>query len=124
MRKFRDTRGKSWFDIVSEMDWQVDITESYPGTIRAFHHHLHKTEWMFVVLGEFKFVLTNPDAVVFLSQGDFLKIDPERWHGYQALSSEVTGIMMEVSTSKHDLANPDDQRKPWDAFDDWEKEKK
>ena len=123
MRVFRDTRGKSWFDIVPEMDWQVDITTNYPGTVRGFHHHFHKIEWMFVVLGEFKFVLTNPDEIVFLSQGDCLKIDPERWHGYQALGEQF-GIMMEISTAKHDLENPDDQRMPWNAFNNWEKEKK
>lgn len=123
MRIFKDTRGKSWFDIVPEMDWQVDVTVSYPGTVRAFHHHYGKTEWMFVVVGEFKFVLTDPDETVFLSQGEVVRIDPERWHGYQALGDQP-GIMMEISTAKHDLANPDDQRKPWDTFDDWEKERK
>lgn len=123
MRTFKDTRGKSWFDIVPEMAMQVDVTVSYPDTIRAFHYHEHKVEWMFVVLGEFKFRLTAPDQVTYLSQGDVIKIMPGRWHGYQVLGDAV-GIMMEVATSKHDLANPDDQRKPWDAFDNWEKEKK
>ena len=121
MRTFKDTRGKSWFDIVPEMGWQVDITLSYPGTIRAFHHHYHKTEWMFVILGEFKFVLTNPDEIVYLSQGECIRIDPERWHGYQALQF---GIILEIATAKHDVDNPDDQRKPWNIFDDWEKERK
>lgn len=123
MRTFKDTRGKSWFDIVPEMDWQVDITLSYPGTIRGFHHHSHKTEWMFAILGEFKFVLTNPDEIVFLSQGEVVKIDTDRWHGYQVLGERL-GIMMEISDAKHDLSNPDDQRKPWNAFDSWEKERK
>jgi len=123
MRTFRDTRGKSWFDIVSQADWQIDVTVSYPGTIRAFHHHYHKIEWMFVILGEFKFVLTDPDEIVFLSQGDVIRIDPGRWHGYQALGGQ-SGIMLEVATAKHSLTDPDDQRKPWNTFDSWEKARK
>lgn len=123
MRWFKDTRGKSFFDIVPEMDWQIDVTISYPGTVRAFHHHYHKIEWMFVVVGEFKFVLTNPDEIIYLSQGECIKINPGRWHGYQALA-EQPGIVIEIATAKHDLANPDDQRKPWNEFDDWEKERK
>lgn len=123
MRIFRDTRGRSWFDVVPEIPPQVDVTVSYPNTIRAFHCHEHKTEWMFVILGEFKFVLTNPDETVYLSQGDVVTIIPGRWHGYQVLGDRA-GIMMEVATHKHNLANPDDQRKPWDEFDNWEKERK
>ena len=119
MRTFKDTRGKSWFDIVPEMDGQIDITISYPGTIRAFHCHEIKTEWMFVVAGEFKFVLTDPAETLYLSQGDSVKIVPGRWHGYQALSNKL-GIIMEVATHKHDLESPDDKRKPYQAFDTWE----
>ena len=67
MRKFKDTRGKSWYDIVKPMKGQIDVTINYPETIRAFHYHATKTEWMFVVEGEFKFVLTNPDEITYLS---------------------------------------------------------
>ena len=123
MRNFKDTRGRSWFNIVSEMDWQVDITVSYPGTIRAFHYHDHKTEWMFVVKGHFKFVLTNPIEMVYLSEGELVKIDPERWHGYQNIGTDE-GIIMEIANRKHDLNSPDDKRKPYDTFDKWEKERK
>ena len=105
------------------MKGQIDVTTNYPGTIRAFHYHDIKTEWMFCVVGEFKFVLTDPEEVIFMSQGDVVKVDPKRWHGYQALGEE-RAIMLEYSTHKHDLKNPDDKRKPYDAFDKWEKEKK
>lgn len=124
MRTFKDTRGKSWFDIVPEMEgWQVDFAMNYPGAIRAFHHHEYKTEWFFVVIGEFKLVLTDPDETLYISQGDVVRIDPGRWHGYQGLGLQPA-IMMEVSNAKHDLDNPDDQKMPWNAFDDWEMERK
>jgi dTDP-4-dehydrorhamnose 3,5-epimerase-like enzyme len=123
MRSFRDTRGKSWYDIVPEMDGQIDITVNYPDTIRAFHWHDQKTEWMFVVTGEVKFVLTDPYEEVFCSQGDVVKIDPKRWHGYQALGN-APAIVMEYGNKKHDLKNPDDKREEWNKFHAWTKERK
>lgn len=123
MRTVKDTRGRSWFDLVPEMEYQVDSTVSYPNTIRAFHYHDFKTEWMFVVQGHYKFVLTNPLEVVYLSQGEVIKIIPGRWHGYQNIGTEE-GIVIEIADKKHNLKNPDDKRKPYDEFDKWEKEKK
>src|SRR3990167_6109889 len=123
MRTFKDTRGRSWFDIVKEMEGQVDITVSYPGTILAFHYHEAKTEWMFVVQGHYKFVLTDPLETVYLSQGEVIKIDPRRWHGYQNIGTDE-GIVMEIADRKHNVDSPDDFRKPYNEFDKWEKEKK
>lgn len=123
MRNFKDTRGKSWYDIVETMDGQIDITHNYPGTIRAFHWHEKKTEWMFVIKGEVKFVLTDPKEIIYASEGEMVKIEPTRWHGYQALG-EKEAIVLEYADKKHDLQNPDDERKPFNEFDLWEKEYK
>lgn len=123
MRTFKDTRGKSWYDIIPDMNGQLDVTINYPGTIRAFHWHAEKIEWMFVASGEVKFVLTDPHEEIFASQGDMVKIEPGRWHGYQALG-EKEAIVIEVADKKHDLVAPDDERKPYNEFNTWEKEKK
>ncbi len=121
MRTFKDTRGRSYYDIVPEIDGQVDITHNYSGTIRGFHYHDKKREWMFAVTGNFKFVLTNPKEVVYVSGGEVIEIAPKRWHAYQALTS---GIMMEYADIKFNVEKPDDLKKPYDTFDKWEIEKK
>jgi dTDP-4-dehydrorhamnose 3,5-epimerase len=124
MRNFKDTRGKSWYDLVPEMDGQIDITVNYPGTIRAFHWHDKKIEWMFIVEGEVKFVLTDPMETIYATQGDCVKIEPHRWHGYQALGDKQV-IVLEYADKKHDVENPDDERKPYNSFgEEWKKEKK
>jgi len=123
MRKFKDTRGRSWFDIVTKSPYQVDITVSYPGTVRAFHYHDYKTEWMFAVRGHYKFVLTDPMEIVYLSEDEVVEITPGRWHGYQNIGTDE-GIIMEIADKRHNLDNPDDKRKPYNEFDNWEKEKK
>lgn len=131
MRSFKDTRGKSWYDIVPEMEGQIDITVNYPGTIRAFHWHNKKTEWMFVITGEVRFILTDPQKngepvntqEIFASQGECVRIEPHKWHGYQALGDKEA-IVLEYADHKHDLKKPDDERKPWDTFSQWKKERK
>jgi dTDP-4-dehydrorhamnose 3,5-epimerase len=123
MRIFKDTRGRSWFDIVEKSPYQTDITVSYPGTIRGFHYHDYKTEWMFVAQGHYKFVLTNPKEILYLSQGEVVEIIPGRWHGYQNIGTDE-GIIMEIADKRHNLDKPDDKRKPYNEFDNWEKEKK
>src|SRR3990167_4801700 len=57
MRTFKDTRGKCWYDIVPELSGQIDIAVNYPGTIRAFHYHRQRTEWLFAISGDFKVIL-------------------------------------------------------------------
>ena len=123
MRTFKDTRGRNWFDIISAIEGQIDITVSYPGTIRAFHYHTYKTEWMFIIKGHYKFVLTNPNETVYLSEGECIEITSTRWHGYQSIGNDE-GFVMEYANKKHDLENPDDDKDVWNAYDNWEKEKK
>ena len=126
MRTFKDTRGKSWFNVFDNMNGQVDITVSYPGTIRGFHHHKIQTEWWFVIQGEYKFVFKKkgePKEIKYLSPGEVAKIEPNTWHGYQVLGNQ-TGIIIEFASEKFNVKKPDDQRKPYNAFDDWKKEKK
>lgn len=123
MRTFKDTRGRSWFDLVSEIPWQVDMTVSYPGTIRAFHLHKEKIEWLFVARGQFQFILTDPQEEVFLSEGEMIAVTPGRWHGYKNIG-ETEGIVIEIADQKHSLEVPDDYREQWNKFADWEKVKK
>ena len=61
MRIFKDTRGKSWFNVFEDIKGQIDVTISYPGTVRAFHYHDLQVEYWFVVKGEYKFVLKKPN---------------------------------------------------------------
>ena len=123
MRTNKDTRGKCWYDIFPLEKGQVDAQFNYPGTIRAFHMHKNKEETWFIAEGEFKIVLSNPTEILYLSQGESVFISTNRWHGYQVLG-EIPGIMIEYTTVKHIEDPEDDYKKPYNEFDNWEKEKK
>lgn len=122
VRVFKDGRGKDWFNIIPKMSGQLDVKIDYPGTIRAFHYHEKKTEWFFVVRGNYKFYLTNPKEIVYLSQGELIKIAPKRWHGYQALGIEET-IILEYYQGKYDPQEIDDKRAPYNKFYKWKPER-
>ncbi len=121
MRINKDTRGKSFYDIIPEIKGQIDITLNYPGTIRAFHKHLIHTEYIFVIEGELKVRLTHPDEILYLSSGEMVKIIPSRWHGYQVLGDQPCYTLYYESEK---WTPEDDLRKPYNAFDNWEREKK
>jgi dTDP-4-dehydrorhamnose 3,5-epimerase-like enzyme len=123
MRVNKDTRGKSYFDIFAAQKGQTDLSYNHPGTIRAFHQHQYKEEYWLCVKGEFKVVLSDPIETIYLSPGELCEIKRGRWHGFQVLGS-TEGIMVEHTTAKHDMDNLDDYRKPYDAFDNWEIERK
>lgn len=123
MRTFKDTRGRCWYDIMPLEKSQVDIQLNYPGTIRGFHYHERHDDWFFLVAGNIKLVLTHPDEIIYMTQGDLIEIKAGRWHGHQTLGGEPS-IIMEYATEKHNLKNPDDKREPYDTYDDWEIEKK
>src|SRR3990167_8637552 len=122
MRKNKDTRGRSYFDIFDQQG-QTDVSINYPGTIRAFHQHLEKEEIWFVIQGNFKVVMSDPLEVIYMSENDLLEIKRGRWHGLQVLVNEI-GIIMEYAIEKFNVGKPDDFRKPWNEFDKWEIEKK
>ena len=122
MRVNRDTRGRSYYNIVDQVG-QTDVSINYPGVIRAFHQHLQKEEIWFFIQGHFKVVLTDPLEVLYLGEGEQVLIERGRWHGFQVLGHEM-GIMIEYSKEKFNVETPDDFRKPYDEFDKWEIEKK
>ena len=123
MRINSDTRGKGFYDIFPKQDGQTDISFSYPGAIRAFHCHKIKTEWFFCAGGVIELVLTDPFEKIYMEKGDMVEITPGRWHGFRILGDEL-GVMLEYSSHKFDLKDPDDLRKPFNEFHNWEIEKK
>jgi len=123
LRNHKDTRGRSYYDLFESQQGQTDISYNYPGTIRAFHQHLKKDETWVCVRGDFKVVLSDPLDTIYLSEGERVLIERGRWHGFQVLGADLA-IMLEFTTEKHDEDNLDDYRKPYNAFDEWETEKK
>lgn len=111
----KDYRGKSWWNIFP-VRGQVSFTHNYKGTIRAFHRHKNQTDYWFCVYGEARVKLDGEDF--YISQGNYLKIEPGTWHGLEALTD--CGIVY-YTDKKYNHKNPDEERLNWDNWD-WRKE--
>ena len=142
MTNFKDDRGKSWFDVfpMLSINGQINFNISYPGTIKAFHRHKNQTDFFFCLEGEMRVATVketvDPQAdsgvdpyihheleIHYLSQGDLLEIESNVWHGFQVLGNEPVKMLYYV-TNKFDPSEPDEERADWDAFFNWEIEKK
>jgi len=116
--KFKDTRGKSNFDVFPWMEkGQVNFSILYPGTVKAFHRHQKQEDWILCVFGNIWVQLVSEDGneEVFLEQGDSYRIPVNTWHGFKAINGEAG--MVYLCTERFDPT--DEERTEWDAFSDW-----
>lgn len=107
---------------------QAYVTACYPGVVKAWHRHAVQTDHFYVVAGTMKVGLYDdrPDSptrghyqvVILGERGDNaqLLIPAGLWHGMMAL--ETFSVMLNIPDAVYNHDDPDEERAPWDAFDD------
>lgn len=122
----RDDRGWGDHDIFPKIGGmgQINVSETYPGVVRAFHRHLKQYDYWYCLKGNMEVCLFDETAVpnakvVYLGPNEGLMIEPKIWHGFRVLGNEPVILLYHV-TNKYDPKNPDEERAPWNAFCDWE----
>ena len=95
---------------------QVSAALSYPDTIKAFHYHLHQTDYWVPAIGMFQVALVDlrPDSPTFGQRNTMyagamrpwrIKIPPGIGHGYKVLGTE-TALLIYVTSRFYD---PEDE---------------
>lgn len=124
---FKDARGRGMYGLFSDIPkGQINVSYSYPGTIRAFHRHKNQWDNWYVVKGNMEVVLHDDfgNVIYYMSEGDpVLKIPPNVWHGFKVLGNEEAVLLYYV-TNNYDAENPDEERADWNEFYHWETPKK
>jgi dTDP-4-dehydrorhamnose 3,5-epimerase len=125
---FKDARGRNINDAFPSIsEGQINISYSYPGTIRAFHRHKNQWDNWRVIKGNLEIATyTEEDGLqlFYMGEGDgYLSIDPGRWHGFRVLDNKEA-ILLYYVTNKYDPDNPDEERAEWNAFYNWETPRK
>lgn len=128
---FKDDRGKGIYDIFKDIPkGQVNLSVTYPGTIRAFHRHNSQTDNWYLVSGDIEVGLQDADLnedikFEYLSGGEdrVLSIPPGVWHGFKVLGTQPA-ILLYYVTERYNPLSPDEERIEWNAFTDWETEYK
>lgn len=121
---FRDDRGWGDYGIFPVAKGQINISQTYPGVIRAFHRHKKQYDYWYLVQGNIEVVLSSgvgSFAKYYLGQNENLVIEPNIWHGFRVLGTEPAILLYFVS-EEYDRKNPDEERAPWNAFYNWETE--
>lgn len=125
---FKDARGRGKYDVFPTLpEGQINVSYSYPGTIRAFHRHNKQFDRWFLVKGNIE-VATYSEKdglkLTSLSGGDkVLVIAPGVWHGFKVLGNEEA-ILLYYVTNAYDPKSPDEERAEWNKFYDWVTPKK
>jgi len=107
---------------------QAYVTACYPGVVKAWHRHQHQTDHFYVVRGTMK-VGIHDDREDSPTRGEYqvvmlgergldaqLVIPAGLWHGMMAVDS--FSLMLNIPNQLYDHDDPDEERAPWDAFDD------
>lgn len=122
---FKDSRGRNISDLFPDIQQgQINLSHSYPGTIRAFHRHKKQWDFWYLVAGDIEVALYNEESkelrLEYLSGNDdtVLEIEPMLWHGFKVLGQKEATLLYYV-TRQYDPDNPDEERAPYDKFHDW-----
>jgi dTDP-4-dehydrorhamnose 3,5-epimerase len=127
IKRFSDERG--FFTEVMRKDWtglfvedkiaQANLSQTYPGVIRAWHRHLRgQIDYFIALKGAIKICGFDEDTgemnEIFSSGRDMqiVRMPGHYWHGFKALGNEPA-MLLYFTTNLYDYDNPDEERRPW-----------
>ena len=124
---YTDDRGWSLMNQLQGVlspDGQVNYSVQYPGVVKAWHRHAKQTDFWLCLNGHIKVGVQaeGADEAFALVVGErnpgVAIIPPPLWHGAATVGHEPAGLLYYV-THAYDPANPDEDRRDWDASPDF-----
>jgi len=133
MTKFPDERGyfteifrNDWNDYVEPDDEivQVNLSYTYPKTIRAWHRHLRgQIDYFITLKGAIKICAYDGrensstkgqlDEIISSSEKlQCVRVPGFYYHGFKSIGSEPA-LIVYLTTKLYDYSDPDEERKPW-----------
>ncbi len=123
---FPDERGffgealrQDWQNFIDEWIAQVNLSYSYPNTIRAWHRHLQgQVDYFLVLKGAMKICAydenTKSIAEVIASgnKPTLVRIPGHYYHGTKTIGSE-SSLTIYFVTKLYNYIDPDEERIPW-----------
>jgi dTDP-4-dehydrorhamnose 3,5-epimerase len=122
---FAEAARKDWLDLFGEK-WisQANLSQSYPGIIRAWHRHARgQIDYFIVLQGAMKIVAydgnenstTHGKLVELVASGERLqivKVPGHYWHGTKTIGDRPSLTIYFVN-NLYDYTSPDEERRPW-----------
>jgi dTDP-4-dehydrorhamnose 3,5-epimerase len=127
IKRFSDERG--FFSEIMRTDWkdlfgndqiaQANLSQTFPGVIRAWHRHLRgQTDYFVALSGTIKICAYDEktdelNEIISSSINlQVVRMPGQYWHGFKAVGNE-TAILLYFTTKLYDYENPDEERRPW-----------
>ena len=122
---FAETARKDWLDLFGEK-WisQSNLSQSYPGIIRAWHRHARgQVDYFIVLQGAMKIVAYDDneksktygrivELVASEERLQIVKVPGHYWHGTKTLGDRPSLTMYFVN-DLYDYISPDEERRAW-----------
>lgn len=118
---FTEVYRKDWRDLFSEKDTpaQANLSETYPGIIRAWHRHTRgQTDYFLALRGAIKICAYDDNTgelneIVSTQQNlQAVRIPGYYWHGFKAVGNKPA-LLLYFTTQLYDPVDPDEERRPW-----------
>jgi dTDP-4-dehydrorhamnose 3,5-epimerase len=122
---FAEAARKDWLDLFGEK-WisQANVSQTYPGIIRAWHRHARgQVDYFMVLQGAIKIVAYDGneksrtygrivELVASEERLQIVKVPGHYWHGTKTLGDRPSLTMYFVN-NLHDYTSPDEERRAW-----------
>lgn len=122
---FAEASRKDWVDLFGEQ-WiaQANLSQSYPGIIRAWHRHARgQVDYFMVLQGSMKIVAYdgNPNSkthgklsevTVGEERLQVVRVPGHYWHGTKTVGTKPSLTVYFVN-NLYDYKLPDEERRPW-----------
>ena len=99
---------------------QANLSQTYPGIIRAWHRHLRgQIDYFIALQGSIKICAFNDESKELneiVSNGkspQIVRIPGQYWHGFKAIGNQKA-MLLYFTTKLYDSSSPDEDRRPWD----------
>ncbi|MFC2067690.1 dTDP-4-dehydrorhamnose 3,5-epimerase family protein [Chloroflexota bacterium] len=116
---FAEALRRDWQDFIDEWITQVNLSNSYPNIVRAWHRHLRgQVDYFLVIKGAMKICAYEEETrrlAEVISTGDkptMVRIPGHYYHGTKTIGSEPS-LTVYFVTRLYDPTNPDEERRPW-----------
>jgi dTDP-4-dehydrorhamnose 3,5-epimerase len=117
---FTEVYRKDWKDLLeNDTPAQANLSQTFPGVIRAWHRHLKGQVDYFIALkgtikiGAFDEKTNELNEIISSGQNlQAVRMPGQYWHGFKAVGDEQVTLLY-FTTNTYDPQNPDEERRPW-----------
>jgi dTDP-4-dehydrorhamnose 3,5-epimerase len=116
---FAEVFRSDWSDLIDEWVNQVNLSQSFPGVVRAWHRHLRgQVDYFLVLKGALKICAYDDQSKKLVeiigssSKPTLVRIPGHYWHGTKNISGKLS-ITIYFTNRLYDPKSPDEERRPW-----------